>query len=199
MVLRFGVDVEGHLLDKRKFPIDPPFVNQIQIGPIGIFLLSGRSAYLCLQGLDLIGFVHWFWVVLERYKGGQNWKRIFEKTRVGFGRTEVSLPVCLQSGLASIIRAWSQGTGVGFDRGGILYFWGALLRESKVKIGKVFLQKQGSALVIQRFRYHSFAQCFAFYHMGVVLGDKVLKGLRKPKIYVSLLGVKNATKKHENA
>ena len=23
--------------------------------------------------------------------GGQNWKRIFEKTRVGFGRTELSL------------------------------------------------------------------------------------------------------------
>ena len=26
-----------------------------------------------------------------RYWGGQNWKRIFEKTRVGFGRTELSL------------------------------------------------------------------------------------------------------------
>ena len=25
------------------------------------------------------------------YWGGQNWKRIFEKTRVGFGRTELSL------------------------------------------------------------------------------------------------------------
>ena len=79
--------------------------------------------------------------MLDRYKGGQNWKRIFEKTRVGFGRTEVSLPVCLQSGLASIIRAWSQGTGVGFDRGGILYFWGALLRESKVKNWKSILAK----------------------------------------------------------
>ena len=31
----------------------------------------------------------------------------------------------------------------------------------------MFLQKLGSALVIQRFRCHSFAQCFAFYHMGV--------------------------------
>ena len=28
-----------------------------------------------------------FWTAL----GGQNWKRIFEKTRVGFGRTELSL------------------------------------------------------------------------------------------------------------
>ena len=26
-----------------------------------------------------------------RYWGGQNWNRIFEKTRVGFGRTELSL------------------------------------------------------------------------------------------------------------
>ena len=26
-----------------------------------------------------------------RYWGGQNWDRIFEKTRVGFGRTELSL------------------------------------------------------------------------------------------------------------
>ena len=30
-------------------------------------------------------------VVLGGTGGGQNWKRIFEKTRVGFGRTELSL------------------------------------------------------------------------------------------------------------
>ena len=36
-------------------------------------------------------FLGWFWAVLGRYWGGQNWKRIFEKTRVGFGRTELSL------------------------------------------------------------------------------------------------------------
>ena len=29
--------------------------------------------------------------VLGGTGGGQNWKRIFEKTRVGFGRTELSL------------------------------------------------------------------------------------------------------------
>ena len=29
--------------------------------------------------------------VLDRTGGGQNWNRIFEKTRVGFGRTELSL------------------------------------------------------------------------------------------------------------
>ena len=32
-------------------------------------------------------FWGWLWAVL----GGQNGKRIFEKTRVGFGRTELSL------------------------------------------------------------------------------------------------------------
>ena len=31
--------------------------------------------------------MYFFWAVL----GVQNWKRIFEKTRVGFGRTELSL------------------------------------------------------------------------------------------------------------
>ena len=32
-----------------------------------------------------------FWGGFGRYWGGQNWYRIFEKTRVGFGRTELSL------------------------------------------------------------------------------------------------------------
>ena len=32
-----------------------------------------------------------FGVVLGGTGGGQNWDRIFEKTRVGFGRTELSL------------------------------------------------------------------------------------------------------------
>ena len=32
-------------------------------------------------------FLGWFWAVL----GGQNWNRIFEKTRVGFGSPELSL------------------------------------------------------------------------------------------------------------
>ena len=32
-----------------------------------------------------------FWGGFGRYWGGQNWDRIFEKTRVGFGRTELSL------------------------------------------------------------------------------------------------------------
>ena len=32
-----------------------------------------------------------FCVFVGRYWGGQHWKRIFEKTRVGFGRTELSL------------------------------------------------------------------------------------------------------------
>ena len=34
--------------------------------------------------MDFMFFVGLYW-------GGQNWKRIFEKTRVGFGRTELSL------------------------------------------------------------------------------------------------------------
>ena len=36
-------------------------------------------------------FLRWFWAVLGRYLEGQNWKRILMITRVGFGRTELSL------------------------------------------------------------------------------------------------------------
>ena len=36
-------------------------------------------------------FLGWFWAVLGRYLEGQNWKRILMITRVGFGRTELSL------------------------------------------------------------------------------------------------------------
>ena len=33
----------------------------------------------------------WIFMFLGGTGGGQKWKRIFEKTRVGFGRTELSL------------------------------------------------------------------------------------------------------------
>ena len=44
-----------------------------------------------------------------RYLGGQNWDRIFEKTRVGFGRTELSLRLSWTEFCTLIIWAWSQG------------------------------------------------------------------------------------------
>ena len=56
------------------------------------------NSFLAIQTLPVFPVVifsplarpYWasrFWAVL----GGQNWKSIFEKTRVGFGRTELSL------------------------------------------------------------------------------------------------------------
>ena len=53
-----------------------------------------------------------FWAVL----GGQNWKRIFEKTRVGFGRTQHSLRLSCTE-----LCALSSGhgpRGLGFEGGG---------------------------------------------------------------------------------
>ena len=58
--------------------------NLIQIGPIGIFLSTSRWA-----SYPLWGWIFGFGFGL--YWGGQHWNRIFEKTKVGFGRTELSL------------------------------------------------------------------------------------------------------------
>ena len=50
-----------------------------------------------------------FGAVLGRYWARRNWKRILEKARVGFGRTEVSVRLDgIDSFLRSIIWAWSQ-------------------------------------------------------------------------------------------
>ena len=53
--------------------------------------------------------------VSVRSWGGQNWESIFEKTRVGFGRTELSLPFC-----CTVFCALSSGHGprvLGFQGG----------------------------------------------------------------------------------
>ena len=47
-----------------------------------------------------------FCIFVGRYWGGQNWKRIFEKTRVGFGRTQLSLRLSCTE-----FRALSSGHG----------------------------------------------------------------------------------------
>ena len=73
--------------------------NLIRIGPIGIFLLSGRWASYALWGVGFLGD-------FGRYWEGQNWDRIFEKTRVGFGRTELSLRLSCTE-----FRALSSGHG----------------------------------------------------------------------------------------
>ena len=61
-------------------------------------------------------------LIQTRPIGGQHWNRIFEKTRVGFGRTEQAI---LNRILRSIIWAWSQGGRFlrGLVRGGFLYFF----------------------------------------------------------------------------
>ena len=93
-------------------------------------------------------------VVLGGTGGGQNWKRIFEKTRVGFGRTEVSLPF-----FCTAVCALSSGHGPrgrGFREFRIVStggFLGVVLGGTGgVKIGTVFLKKLGSDLVVQSSR-----------------------------------------------
>ena len=84
-----------------------------------------------------------------------NWERIFDKTRVGFGRTEVSARL---EGIVFVC-ALSFGQGprrMGFEGGweGVDFnvFWGAVLgRVKSYKIGQVFLKKLESGLVVQRF------------------------------------------------
>ena len=70
--------------------------------------------------------------VLGRYWGGQNWKRIFEKNRVGFGRTELSLRLSCTE-----FCALSSGHGLGFygDSSGAdfcIFCW-AVLGESQLE------------------------------------------------------------------
>ena len=56
-------------------------------------------------------FLGWFWAVL----GGQNWNRIFEKTRVGFGSPELSLRLsCTEF---SALQSGHGPRGKGFHRG----------------------------------------------------------------------------------
>ena len=63
----------------------------------------------------------------------------------------------------------------GVRQGGFCIFFRAVLEGKRDKIGKVFLQKLGSDLVVQSSRECYPAQNFALYHLGMVPGDKVLK------------------------
>ena len=97
-----------------------------------IFLLSGRWASYALWGF---GFLGWFWAVLGRYCGGQNWKRIFEKTGVGFGRTELSLRA-IGTTFGALLFGHGPKGGLGFQGGssGVDFnvILGAVLGGSKV-------------------------------------------------------------------
>ena len=53
----------------------------------------------------------------------------------------------------------------------------------EVKIGNVFLKKIGSGLVVQRFTLGWIIVLFVLYRLGMVPGDRVLKGFRKPWIF----------------
>ena len=72
-------------------------------GPRGEGFQGGPS------GVDFSCFS---WAVLE----GQNWKRIFEKTRVGFGRTELSLMLSCTDFCA--LSSGHGPRGLGFQGGG---------------------------------------------------------------------------------
>ena len=70
-------------------------------------------------------FLGWFWAVL----GGQNWDRILMITRVGFGRTELSLRLsctefCALSSGHGPRNPWFEGGGETLDFHDFLYFFG---------------------------------------------------------------------------
>ena len=89
-----------------------------------------------------------------RYWEGQNCDRIFEKTRVGFGRTELSLRLsctvfcALSSGQVPGVWVFMGGSS-GMD---FCIFFRRCLGVESDKLGKVFLQKLGSDLVVQSSR-----------------------------------------------
>ena len=69
-----------------------------------------------------------------RVLGGRNWKRSFEKTDVGFGRTELSLRLSWTGSCA--LSSGHGPRGEGFQEGSpgmdFHVFWGAVLRGSKL-------------------------------------------------------------------
>ena len=71
--------------------------------------------------------------VSVRYWGGQNRKSIFEKTRVGFGRTELSLRLSCTEFCALSSGHGPRGEGFygGLVRGGFLYLFCAVLGGQK--------------------------------------------------------------------
>ena len=76
-----------------------------------------------------------FYVFLGRYWGGQIWGRILEKTRVGFGRTELSLSAI---GTTLCALSFEHGPrGLGFQGGSSgVGFYVFLARYWGVKNGK---------------------------------------------------------------
>ena len=104
-----------------------------------------------------------------------------KKARVGFGRTELSLRLsckefcALSSGHGPRGLAF-QGGGEGLDFH-VFYFHFRPLKE----------RPPGTS-----------AANFALYNLGMVPGDKVLKGFAKPWIFKTFWDVKNA-EEHENA
>ena len=70
--------------------------------------------------------------------GGRNWKRIFEKTRVGFGRTELSLMLSYTDFCA--ISSGHGPRGLGFEGGEEIldfydFFWGVKNRKNHENAG----------------------------------------------------------------
>ena len=55
-----------------------------------------------------------------------------------------------------------------------MIFFGKGQRET---LGNVFLKKLGSGLVVQRFRYHFFAQLLALYHLDMVPWGQGFEGV----------------------
>ena len=90
-------------------------------------------------------------MVLGRYWGARNWKRTFEKTRVGFGRTEVSVRL---DGIFFCALSFGHGPGgLGFYGGssGTVFCIFCLGGTGGIKSDtseKVFLQKLGSDLAV---------------------------------------------------
>ena len=100
-----------------------------------------------------MGNFGFFECFLGGIRGGRNWKRIFEKTRVGFGRTEVSVRL---DGIVFCALSFGHGPrGRGFEGvwkrvdfhvfvGG--RYWGV----KRDTIGNFKMKKLGSGLVVRK-------------------------------------------------
>ena len=119
---------------------------------MGIFLLSDRWASSFIRPVGLLCPLggNFFSGGFGRYWGGQNWKRIFEKTGVVFGRTELSLRA-----IGTTFCALSSGhgpRGLDFQRASSGWIHDFSRGGTSDKIGKVFLKKLVSDLVVQSYR-----------------------------------------------
>ena len=131
-----------------------------------------------------------FWGGFGRYWGGQNWDRIFEKTRVGFGRTELSSMLSCTE-----FCALSSGHGprdLGFQGGSLRWIFYVFVRSSanSCNMSRKYLQNvqkisRKAGEIIEKSTETSAKQCISKEKFKLSL--KVHKKCEKQLRYVKIL------------